>query len=74
MPNVQFTASTTNTTRDVLTANEAGLLLRVHAATVKRRAALGDVPGRKVGKSWRFSRQALLEWLGQKQADQVSTR
>jgi excisionase family DNA binding protein len=74
MPNVPITASTTTTTRDVLTANEAGLLLRVHAATVKRRAALGDVPGRKVGKSWRFSRQALLEWLGQKQADQVSTR
>jgi excisionase family DNA binding protein len=71
MTNIQITASTT---RDVLTASEAGLLLRVHAATVKRRAALGDVPGRKVGKSWRFSRQALLEWLGQKQSDQLSIR
>ncbi len=61
-------------TSDVLTANEAGLLLRVHAATVKRLAALGEIPGQKVGKSWRFSRQALLAWLGQKQANQVSTR
>jgi excisionase family DNA binding protein len=71
MTNAQITA---NTTRDVLTASEAGLLLRVHAATVKRRAALGEIPGQKVGKLWRFSRQALLEWLGQKQSDQLSTR
>jgi excisionase family DNA binding protein len=71
MTNAQITA---NTTRDVLTASEAGLLLRVHAATVKRRAALGEIPGQKVGKLWRFSRQALLEWLGQKQVDQQSAR
>ena len=61
MTNVQIT---TGTTSAVLTASEAGVLLRVHAATVKRRAALGEIPGQKVGKSWRFSRQALLDWLG----------
>ncbi len=67
MTNVQITASIS----DVLTASEAGLLLRVHAATVKRQAALGEIPGQKVGKSWRFSRQALLDWLGcqRQQAD-----
>jgi excisionase family DNA binding protein len=49
---------------DVLTIAEAARLLRVGESTVRELAARGEVPGRKLGRQWRFSRRALLEWLG----------
>jgi len=48
----------------VLTAAEAASLLRVGESTVRELAARGELPGRRVGRSWRFSRRALLDWLG----------
>jgi excisionase family DNA binding protein len=48
----------------VLTAAEAARLLRVGESTVRELAARGELPGRRVGRSWRFSRRALLDWLG----------
>ena len=47
---------------DVLTPEQAQLL-QISSKTVKRRAQLGDIPGRRVGNQWRFSRQGLLDWL-----------
>jgi excisionase family DNA binding protein len=49
---------------DVLTTAEAAQLLRVGEGTVRDLAARGELPGRKLGRHWRFSRRALLEWLG----------
>ncbi len=48
---------------EVLLAGEAAALLRVEEATVLRAAEAGDVPGRRIGDDWRFSRAALLDWL-----------
>ena len=48
---------------DVLTAEQLAQLLQVDEKTVRSLAAKGDLPGRKVGRHWRFSRQAVLEWL-----------
>lgn len=48
---------------EVLTANEAALLLRLDEATLLNLAQTGQVPGRRVGNEWRFSRAALLGWL-----------
>ncbi|MGA2673716.1 MAG: helix-turn-helix domain-containing protein [Terracidiphilus sp.] len=48
---------------DVLTLDEAAMLLRCHPVTVKRQAILGKIPGKKLGSLWRFSRQRLMEWL-----------
>jgi excisionase family DNA binding protein len=31
--------------------------------TVQRQAKAGRLPGRRIGKEWRFSRSVLLEWL-----------
>jgi excisionase family DNA binding protein len=47
---------------EVLTVKEAAALLRVCEETVRRKAFLGELPGRKVG-DWRFSRRKLLEML-----------
>jgi excisionase family DNA binding protein len=48
---------------DVLTVDQLAELLQVDAKTVRSLAAKGDLPGRKLGRHWRFSRQAVLDWL-----------
>lgn len=48
---------------EVLTVEEAARLLRVSPWTVRDLARRGKLPGRRVGKEWRFWRRALLEWL-----------
>ena len=47
----------------VLTLEEAAALLRVSTDVVTQRAKAGDLPGRRLGSEWRFSRHALFEWL-----------
>jgi excisionase family DNA binding protein len=37
--------------------------LRVPLLTVQRQAKAGRLPGRRVGKEWRFSRTMLREWV-----------
>ena len=49
--------------KEVLNVDEAAELLGVSPWTVREQARVGRLPGRKVGKEWRFSRQALLDWL-----------
>lgn len=49
----------------VLNADEAAALLRISRNTIYRLVEKGRLPGRKVGREWRFSRQALLAWLGE---------
>jgi excisionase family DNA binding protein len=48
---------------DVLTVEQLAELLQVDEKTVRGLAAKGELPGRKLGRHWRFSRQAVLEWL-----------
>jgi excisionase family DNA binding protein len=48
---------------DVLTVDQLAELLQVDAKTVQSLAAKGELPGRKLGRHWRFSRQAVLDWL-----------
>jgi excisionase family DNA binding protein len=55
---------------EVLTVDEAAELLRSDAATVKSMAQEGTLPGRKVGDEWRFTRLALLRWLGGEQEEE----
>ena len=53
-----------NEAEQVMTPEEAADLLRSDAATVIAMAEDGTLPGRKVGDEWRFTRSALLRWLG----------
>ncbi len=48
---------------DVLTIQEAAAFLRCHPRTLQKLAIRGDVPAKKVGSLWRFSRQRLQEWM-----------
>jgi excisionase family DNA binding protein len=48
---------------DVLTLEEAAVLLRVEPETVRQLAEKGELPGRRLGDAWRFASAALLSWL-----------
>jgi excisionase family DNA binding protein len=48
---------------EVLTLEQLADMLQVDEKTVRSLAAKGDLPGRKLGPDWRFSRHAVLEWL-----------
>jgi excisionase family DNA binding protein len=48
---------------DVLTVEQLAELLQVDEKTVRGLATKGELPGRKLGRHWRFSRQAVLDWL-----------
>src|SRR4051794_4283989 len=49
---------------EVLSPAEVADLLQVDEPMVEELAEAGDLPGRKIGEEWRFSRTAVLEWLG----------
>jgi excisionase family DNA binding protein len=51
-------------TRDVLTTAQLAELLQTDERTVRTLARAGELPGRKIGRDWRFSRAAVLDWLG----------
>ena len=48
---------------DVLTVEQLAEMLQVDEKTVRSLASKGELPGRKVGRHWRFSREAVLDWL-----------
>jgi len=51
-------------TPEVLTPGEAAALLRVDEGQLLEAASRGELPARRVAGEWRFSRNALLDWLG----------
>ncbi len=50
--------------RDILNIDEAAELLGVSVKTFNKVLHGEDVPARKVGREWKFSRQALIDWVG----------
>ena len=57
-------------TPEVLTPAQLAELLQVDEETVVELAERQELPGRKVGEEWRFSRAAVLAWLGEEQQDE----
>ena len=48
---------------EILTAAETAALLRVDKKTVQKLANYGELPGRKVGRVWRFHRGEVEDWV-----------
>jgi len=49
---------------EILTADEVAQLLRLNRKTVYEALARGEIPGaRRIGRTYRIARSALLEWL-----------
>jgi hypothetical protein len=49
---------------EVLSPEQVGSFLQTPTATVIEMAARGELPGRQIAGEWRFSRQAIIHWLG----------
>jgi excisionase family DNA binding protein len=49
--------------KEIMTPREAADYLSVHVRTLYRLVKNGEIPGRKIGGSWRFKKDALDEWL-----------
>ena len=55
--------------KDVLTIEEAAELLGVSVKTFNKVLHSENIPGRKIGREWKFSRQALIDWIGAGRSD-----
>lgn len=49
--------------QDVMTLEEAAVFLRICRQTLRNYAVSGEIPCRKVGRRYLFSRLAILDWL-----------
>ena len=54
----------------MLTPAQLAELLQVDEETVVKLAERGELPARKLGEEWRFSRSAILAWLGEEQDEE----
>lgn len=50
-------------TPEVMNVNEVAEYLRVAPATIYRLAQKGQIPCGKVGRSWRFHKEAIDRWI-----------
>ena len=48
---------------EVLTLADVAELLQVDEAQARELAESGELPARRIGDAWRFSREAVLRWL-----------
>lgn len=51
--------------QEILNIDDAAAFLGVSVKTFSKVLREGDVPGRKVGREWKFSRRALVDWIGE---------
>lgn len=52
-------------TKEILNIEEAAQLLGVSTKTFAKVLREGEIPGRKIGREWKFSRQALVDWVAE---------
>lgn len=50
--------------RDILNIDEAAELLGVSIKTFNKVLHNENMPARKIGREWKFSRRALIDWVG----------
>ncbi len=50
--------------REILNIEEAAALLGVSVKTFNKVLHNEDMPARKIGREWKFSRLALIDWVG----------
>jgi len=52
-------------TKEVMTSSEAAQYLQVHKNTLYKLTKSGEIPAKKVGRQWRYHKDALDQWLMQ---------
>ncbi len=53
----------TNSSDEVMTIEELSGYLKISKSTLYKLAQEGGLPGIKVGKHWRFHKDAVVDWL-----------
>lgn len=48
---------------EVLTVTEVAFIFKLHRRTILTLVATGEMPGKKVGGRWRFSKKVLEKWF-----------
>jgi len=56
----------------VLTITELSKYLKISRSTLYKLAQEGKLPAQKVGRHWRFHREAVDEWLGKSRQATIS--
>ena len=54
--------------REILNIEEAATLLGVSVKTFNKVLHAENIPARKIGREWKFSRSALIKWVGSGQS------
>ncbi|MBN9070510.1 MAG: helix-turn-helix domain-containing protein [Rhizobiales bacterium] len=57
-------------TDEILTIREMAEFLKINEKTAYKLALAGEIPGFKVGGSWRFERQEIARWIKRKIEEQ----
>jgi excisionase family DNA binding protein len=57
---------------NILTAGEVAAYLRLTVTTVCKLAASGELPGFKIGKSWRFDRDEVMKRIDEAKNKQIT--
>ena len=50
---------------EIMTTKEVAKYLRLHEITVCKHAAVGKMPGVRVGRVWRFDKEAIDKWFSE---------
>ena len=58
------------TDQEILNIDGAAALLGVSVKTFNKVLHGQSIPARKIGREWKFSRQALIDWVGSGRSDQ----
>ena len=61
---------TEKTEREIMTIEEAAEFLGVSVKTFNKVLHSQSIPARKIGREWKFSRSALVAWIGAGKSDQ----
>ena len=59
----RLTAAEYDALPEILTAEQAAAILDTNAARVSKWAKDGTIPGTKIGRTWRFSKTRLEEFM-----------
>ncbi|MFQ5813553.1 MAG: helix-turn-helix domain-containing protein [Anaerolineae bacterium] len=55
---------------EIITPSQVAALLQLNVRTVYRLAQRGVIPGNKIGRGWRFSKEYILDLVFTKQREQ----
>ena len=58
-----------STDGEILTIEQAAQLMGVSVKTFNKVLHTQSIPARKIGREWKFSRKALIDWIGSGRSD-----